>query len=195
MTNETPKDRMQDIWLCQPVEGIKMSVEEVRARAGKFEKKIRWRNVREYAAGAIAMVLLGFSFAGTPDVLDRTAFALLIVGMAYVLYQLHRKGQARSMPGEMGTEPSLQFYRSQLERQRDLVGNVWVWYLGPFVPGLVLSAIASVAHNAQPRHLAVLAFWYGLIVVFFVFVWRLNVRAARCLQRMIDALGTAEQPQ
>jgi hypothetical protein len=38
-----------------------------------------------------------------------------------------------------------------------------------------------------------LALWYGLIAVFFIFVWRLNVRAARCLQRMIDDLRRAEQ--
>jgi uncharacterized membrane protein YfcA len=195
MTNQTPKDRMQDIWLCQPVEGMKMSIEEIRSRAGKFEKKIRWRNVREYGAGAIAGVFLGFSIASTRNVLDRAAFALLIVGMVYALYQLHRKGQVRSMPGEMGTEPSLQFYRTQLERQRDLVSNVWAWYLWPFVPGLVLSVLASVPHNSHPRHIAALAFWYGLVAVFFVFVWRLNVRAARCLQRMIDALGAVEQPQ
>jgi Flp pilus assembly protein TadB len=193
MTNETPKDRMQDIWLCQPVEGIKMSVEEIRGRAGKFEKKIMWRNVREYGAGAIAAILLGFSFASTHNLLDRAAFALLIIGMAYALHQLHRKGQSRSMPDQMGTASSLEFYRGELERQRELVSNVWPWYLGPFVPGLVLSAIASVTRNPQPLHIAALALWYGLIAVFFIFVWRLNVRAARCLQRMIDDLRRAEQ--
>lgn len=193
MTNQTPKDRIQDIWRCQPVEGIKMSVDEIRNRAGKFEKKIMWRNVREYGAGGIAAVVLGFSFVSTHRVLDRAAFALLIVGMAYALYQLHRKGHVRSMPDQMGTGTSLEFYRSELERQRDLVSNVWPWYLGPFVPGLALSAIASVAHNMQPLHIAASALWYGLIAVFFIFVWRLNVRAARCLQRMIDDLRGAEQ--
>ena len=195
MTNETPKDSMQEIWQCQPVEGVKMSVEEIRGRATKFEKKIWWRNFREYAAGAIAAVLLCFSFLGTHDALSRIAFALLIAGMAYALYQLHRHGRAKNLPAALGLGPSLQFYRNELERQRDLAGSVWTWYLGPFVPGLLISMIASMLHDTHLRHLDVVAFWYALIAAFFIFAWRLNVRAARCLQRMIDDLQSAEGSQ
>jgi hypothetical protein len=195
MMNESPKNRMQDIWQCQPVEGIKMSAEEIRNRATKFEKKVYWRNVRENTAGAIAIVWLGFYLAGAHRALDRAAFALLIAGMVYVMYQLHRRGAARSMPASMAAGPSLGFYREQLERQRNLVSSVWSWYLGPFVPGLVLSAVASLARNMQPHHVAVLGFWYALIAGFFIFAWRLNVRAARCLQRMIDQLPGTESLQ
>lgn len=190
--NESPTNRMQEIWQGQPVEGVKMSIEEIRNRATKFEKKIYWRNVRENVAGAIAIVWLGFYFAGAHRVLDRSAFALLIAGMVYVMYQLHRQGAAKAMPPSMTVGPSLEFYREELERQRKLVSNVWTWYLGPFVPGLLLSVVASIAHNPQPRHIAMLIFWYGLIAGFFVFAWWLNVRAARCLKRMIGELGTPE---
>jgi len=195
MMNESPKNNLQEIWQCQPVEGIKMSVEEIHGRATKFEKKIWWRNFREYAAGAIAIVLLGFSFASSHDVLSRVASALLIAGMAYVFYQLHRQGRAKNVPAAMGLEHSLQFYRNELERQRDLVSNVWTWYLGPFVPGLLISMIAAMLHDTHLRHLAVVAFWYALMAAFFIFAWRLNVRAARCLQRMIDDLQAAEGSQ
>src|SRR5215469_2437061 len=157
MKNESPTNRMQEIWQCQPVEGIKMSVEEIRKHATKFEKKIFWRNVREYVAGAIAIVLLGFSIARSHNVLDRSAFALLIAGMVYVMYQLHRRGTSKSLPAS-AIGPSLEFYRSELERQRDLTSTVWSWYLGPFVPGLALSAIASAAHNLQPRHIVTVTF-------------------------------------
>src|SRR5579864_2195392 len=121
------------------------------------------RNFREYAAGAIAIVLLGFSFASSHDVLSRIAFALLIAGMGYVFYQLHRHGRAKNVPGEMGLGPSLQFYRNELERQRDLAGSVWTWYLGPFVPGLLISMIASMLHDTHLRHVAVVALWYALM--------------------------------
>jgi hypothetical protein len=192
MKNESPTNRVQEIWQCQPVEGIKMSVEEIRKRATRFEKKIFWRNVREYVAGAIAIVLLGYYIAVSRNLLDRSAFALLIAGMVYVMYQLHRRGAAKSMPASAAVGPSLEFYRSELKRQRDLTSTVWSWYLGPFVPGMVASVIASAAHDWHPRHLAVLTLCYGLIAAFFVFVWRLNARGARCLERMIDDLGGAE---
>ncbi len=193
--SESPKNNLQEIWQCQPVEGIKMSVEEIRGRATKFERKIWWRNLREYAAGAIATVLLGYFLAGAHGVLDRAAFALLITGMAYALYQLHRHGKSKEMPAAMGRGPSLEFYRNELERQRDLVSNVWTWYLGPFIPGMLMSMIASASHNTHMRHLAVIAFWYALMAAFFIFVGRLNARAARCLQRMLDDLGAAENSQ
>jgi len=192
MKNESPTNRVQEIWQCQPVEGIKMSVEEIRKRATKFEKKIFWRNMREYVAGAITIVVLGFSIARSHNLLDRSAFALLIAGMVYVMYQLHRRGAAKSAPASAAVGPSLEFYRCELKRQRDLTSTVWSWYLGPFVPGLVVSAMASAAHDWHPQHIAMLTFWYGLIAAFFVFVWRLNARAARCLNRMIDDLGVAE---
>ena len=193
MQNESPTNRIQEIWQCQPVEGIKMSIEEIRKRSTRFEKKIFWRNMREYVAGAIATVLLGVSIAGSHNLLDRSAFVLLIAGMVYALYQLHRRGAAKSMPASAAAVgPSLDFYRSELTRQRDLTSTVWTWYLGPFVPGLVVSAIASAAHSLQPRHIAMVAFWYGLIAAFFLVAWKLNARAARCLQRMIDDLRTAE---
>jgi hypothetical protein len=195
MMNESSKNRMQDIWQCQPLEGIKMSAEEIRNRATKFEKKVYWRNVRENTAGAIAIVWLGFYFAGEHRMLDRSAFALLIAGMVYVMYQLHRQGAARNMPASMAARPSLGFYREELKRQRNLVSSVWSWYLGPFVPGLVLSAVASLAKSMQLHHVAVVVFWYALIAAFFVFAWRLNVRAARCLQRMIDQLPETESLQ
>ena len=169
-----------------------MSVEEIRNRATKFERKIFWRNFREYIAGAIAIVLLGISFGSARDLLSRAAFALLISGMVYVMYQLHRRGSAKTMPTAAAAAPSLAFYREELKRQRDLTASVWSWYLGLFVPGLLLSAIASASHDLHLHHIAVVTFWYVLIAAFFVFVWRLNARATRCLERMIADLGAAE---
>ena len=32
-----------ELWQSQPVEVTKMSIEELRRRAGKFERRIRWR--------------------------------------------------------------------------------------------------------------------------------------------------------
>ena len=193
MTHKSPndsmnEDRMKEIWLCQPVEGIQMSVDQIRQRASKFEKKILWRNLREYVASLIAAVLFASFLIKSHDTLFRAGCALLIAGLAYVAWHLHRKGSAKSLHSEMGTAPSLQFYRSELERQRDLVSSVWSWYLSPMIPGLALFAISSALADHHPRNLAVLALVYGACVGLFVFIWRLNRRAARCLQRLIDEL-------
>ena len=192
-TNRSSKEeRMKEIWQCQPVEGIKMSAEQVRKRAGGFEKKIMWRNVREYLSGGIAAVLFAYFIATNHDPLFRASCILMIVGLAYVAWQLHRKGSAQSVPEEMGLVSSLQFYRGQLERQRDLAASVWSWYLAPLVPGLALFAVSSALADPRPRKLIALALFYGFATGLFIFIWRLNARGARCLQRLIDELGATE---
>ena len=75
--SETPTTRVQEIWQCQPVEGIKMSADEIRNRALKFEKRIFWRNAREYAGALIAVVVFAVSFVKTDDLGMRAAFVVL----------------------------------------------------------------------------------------------------------------------
>jgi hypothetical protein len=190
--NKNKEDRMKEIWQCQPVEGIKMSAEQIRKRAGGFEKKIMWRNVREYVSGLIAAGLFASFFVKNHDPMFRSACGLMIVGLAYVAWQLHRKGAAASVPEDMGAASSLQFYRKQLERQRDLAASVWSWYLAPLVPGLVLFAVSSALGDPRPRKLIILALFYGFSAGLFIFIWKLNARGARCLQKMIDELTAAE---
>lgn len=191
MTNEL-RNPAQRLWQDQPVEGITMSVETIRKRAGKFERKILWRNVREYVAALIATALLGYFLVTAKDVFARVTFGLFIAGLLWMVVQLHRKGSVMTMPAGLGTLTSLQFYRTQLERQREAVDTVWSWYLAPLIPGLLVYTVWSAIRSPHP------ATWVGLAVmdvviagVFYV-IWKMNARAARCLQRMIDELKAAE---
>ena len=60
MMNESPpNDRLKAVWQNQPLEGIRISVGEIRHRAGKFQNKVYWRNAREYVAGIGVVVLFG----------------------------------------------------------------------------------------------------------------------------------------
>ena len=125
--NEYPDDPGQRIWQCQRVEGLKMSADEIRKRSVKFENKIAWRNLREYLGGLLVAILFVPSLLKTHDILFRIAFGMMLAGLAYVVIQLHRKGSAKSSPPSLGAASCLQFYRNELERQRDLVANVWPW--------------------------------------------------------------------
>jgi len=185
----------QEIWQCQPVEGIKMSAEALRQRSGKFETKIRRRNVREYVASSLAASGFGYFFVTTHAVLFRVAYVLFIVGLGWVVFQLHRKASTRTMPSAMGASTSLQFFRSELERQRDAVQNVWPWYLAPLVPGFVILTVAYTLARPYPVGLASAVWLDGVVAVIFFLVWKMNQRAARCLQRTIDELYAAENSQ
>jgi hypothetical protein len=187
---DTPTTPMQQLWQQQPVEGTRMSIDEIRRRASRFEKKIMWRNVREYVAGGISVTLSVWFFIHGHKPLFRVACGLVIAGLIYMSYQLHRRASARSLPADMGAVNALQFHRAELERQRDFVAHVWRWYLGPLLPGMAAySLIAVLAAHAHP--------WIAIFINLFfagclVLTWRLNVYAARCLQKKIDDLYAME---
>ena len=191
MRNESPPNNgLKNVWQSQRLEGTCMSADQIRQRAGKFEKKIYWRNAREYAAAFVVVGFCAFQLWRSPDVLAGVGFVLVIAGMSYLVWQLHRQGSSRTPPAEMGLTSGADFFRRELERQRDLLQHVWQWYLGPLVPGLVVVMVAVARTN--PRHLRhfgwIVAGYDLLVVLAFIFVWRLNVRAAHRLQRRIEEL-------
>lgn len=190
--NETPNLLMQEIWQSQPTEGIKMPLDEIRRRAVKFEKRMIWLNAREYIAGAMGIAGMGYFLSHTHDLFLRIGFGLIIAGLAYALFHLYRQGRPGTASEQVGAQCA-EFFLEELERTRKLVSNVTWWYLAPLVPGLLLLAIASARIHHQPMALLRLAISNLLIAGAFIFVIRLNTRAARCLQKQIDELRAAEK--
>ena len=180
---------VQNLWQSQPVEVTKMSVEELRKRAGKFERRIRWRNIREYAASLMAAGLMGYFYIGAEDTASRVTFALFIAAMLWIVIALYRTGSAKRTPLDQDTLTTQQFYRAELERQLRVVKKVWWWYLAPMIPGCIA---CTVSYVMKPHHTGTwlgLLFMNTLFVVSFYAVWKLNVRAASCLERMIAQLN------
>lgn len=183
---------MQKLWQDQPLEGIKMSAEEIRRRATKFERKIRWRNIRETVASLFAAALLTYFLVTTSDSLKRLTFGLFIAAMLWIVIVLYRKGSAKKLPEGVDTLTGLRFYRHELQRQYEIVKGIWWWYLAPMVPGFIVFSIGYALHHPRPRGWAMLTFVDTIIAGMFYGVWRMNMKAARCLRRMIDELKAAE---
>ena len=188
--SEAPNNQVLQIWQSQPVEGMKMSTEAIRLRAGKFERKISRWYLRETIAALVVIVAFSYFFAKTPQIPLRITWCLFIAGTIWVLVQLVRKGKPKTIPADMGRSNCLEFFRSELERQRDLIKDVWTWYLAPLVPGYVALNVSF----AYPHPIGWVR-WVLLdafFVAVFVGTWKLNQRAARCLQRTIDELNAME---
>jgi len=89
----------------------------------------------------------------------------------------------------MGLQASLNFHIRELERQRNTLHTVWIWYLLPFVPGLVAELVVS----AVDRGINTLLILFGFaFLVVFVGIWGLNESAARKLDRRIQELREME---
>ncbi len=82
--------------------------------------------------------------------------------------------------------------RAELERQYQVVRDVWWWYLAPLVPGFVVYTIGYAIQSPKPAAWAVLAIMDAVVAGMFVWIWRMNQEAARCLEKMIQELNTAE---
>ncbi len=189
MPDDWPEDYVRRLWRNQPEEEGPMSVDEIRRRARKFEKTIRRRNFREYAAAVVVVIAFGVSAWRDTNMFVRAGAGLTIAATVFIVSYLHRKGSAHAMPADLTLPDYLVFHRAELVRQRDLLQGVWVWYLLPFVPGMVLVVVGRTLDNPAtwPRALVASA----VCALVFFGIGRLNQWAARKVQRTIDALDAA----
>lgn len=181
-----PDNDLQSLWQQQPVSQTAMTAEEVRKLARTFQGRIGRRNMLEYGAGVIAAAAYLFALVAIPNVWIKAGSLLSLAGIAYVCVNLYRRGYKTSVPAGLAPEAGLQFHRQELERQRDLLRGVWSWYLGPLIPGiLVTTAGAAVASGRFGRALiSVVA-----VAILCAGIGWLNQRGAKQLQREIDRLN------
>lgn len=188
MPNDPNPSDPRSLWQSQEDERMTLTLEEVRRKAARMERRIYWRNLREYVAGAIVIAVFGASpwrFRGWQLVPS----LLLIAGTIYVLFQIHRRGAARSLPADADVNASLGFHIRELERQRDALRTVWLWYLLPFVPGLVAELAVSAVERGVSGPLIACGVAFPLM---FIGIWKLNESGARKLDRRIQELREME---
>jgi hypothetical protein len=189
MPDEFPLEPLKTAWQSQPVEPMMIAIDELRPKLKEFERRIRRRNFREYAAGAVLIVWSVWKTLASHTPFDRLVYALFGLAALYVIYQLSKRGSVRREPAQ--GENCLEFYRTELARQKDLLDGIWRWYLGPLcLPVIVLLTGATIAKPAVfPLILATASF----TALIFLGIWWLNAHAARKLQQQIDALDALRQ--
>jgi hypothetical protein len=177
----------QELWQSQPEQEQIMSLERVRAEAQRWQRRIARRNAREYAAFAIVAVMFGRAAWTSPSDLVRVASVLIVAAAAFVSYYIHTRGRSRRDDVALAEHAVIDFHRAELERQRDLLQSVWLWYELPFIPGLVLFLIGTA--QLHPER-AGRAQWIGGAVALAVTIgtYALNRYAAARIQQRIDRL-------
>lgn len=163
-----------------------MSLDDIRRKAQEFQVKISRRNLREYLAAAFVFLSFGAGLQKLP-----LSSGLMIAGVLYVIWHLHTRGGARTVPPDADFATYLDFHRRELERQRDLLRTIWFWYLGPMTPGLAILIASEAIRNPS--------LWIGLYavlaVLLFLGIGKMNFDKARELQREIDQLNALESQQ
>jgi hypothetical protein len=190
VNNDFPEDRqVMELWQNQKTEGVRMSVEQVRMEAGRFQRKISARNLREYIVAVMLIVYFGFWFSRIAHVAAKLGFGLLIAGISYEVWHMLSKGSPGTLDETAGLSDWIQFRRRELVRQRDLLRSVWLWYIGPCIPGLAVLVVWFVlANRSKPVVVMGAAVYVLLVAALFWWLGRLNAKGADKLQGQIDEL-------
>ncbi len=170
---------VQAAWQAEPAEEFMLKESEMHAQLTKFQRQIKWRNILEYAAGAAVLVVFGAYAINLESIWMKIGSLLLIIGTVFLLTNLHFRAGRREAPPDF---ESRSFYISELERQRDALKSVWLWYVAPLVPGLIVFRIGVHLSELQSHPYVFDAVGVGILGLV---LW-LNARAVKRLQRKID---------
>jgi len=174
------------LWQEQAVEEHAMPFDEIRTKAEHVDRKTRRWRVITVLLFIVLLIAESFKAWIQDAMLERAGALLTIAALVYVAYRFRKYLQA-APPVTRGTTTCLEFYRSELIRQRDLSKDNW-GYLLPFVPGVALGLFGrGFEHRPTSQVVALIAFGVSL---FLVIAWW-NARAARKLQREIDVLDAS----
>lgn len=185
----TPDDAKQ-AWQTSVEIGGALPLDEVREKADKFYRFVRRRNLIEYVACAIVIVVFSSYIVVLPHVLQKVGSAMIIAGTVFAAWQLHRRASAVP-PETAGSMPILLFSRAQLVRHRDALRTIFWWYILPFMPGLFVMSLGNRAVRISDTKETATVGWQELVLLaiialFLGGIWYWNQRAARKLQRHID---------
>jgi 4-hydroxybenzoate polyprenyltransferase len=183
----TEFDKIRSLWSAQPVQSFALSPDQLQARAGRFQSRIRQRNITEYLAALLVIGVFGWMAWLIPVPLARLGAVLVILATFYVCWKLHTfAGQGIGQPAD-SVASVLDHHRSELLRQRHALDAVWRWYLAPFVPGAVIfvAGVMFAPELGLPIWASLTSFAFALAIMAGVFgaIFGLN----RLVVKRLDA--------
>jgi hypothetical protein len=181
MTDSEPD--FQRLWRDQPRERP-LSVDEIRARAQRFDDQVRRWRVTGVVLFAVIVVVELVQISFERNLLERVGDLLTVAAFVYVAAQFRRYMAPDAAATRPATTGSADFYRDQLARHRDMASRPWV-FLVPFIPGVGLSLFSRALSRSPEVNVAIALF----AVALFAGVAWVHHRTARQLTRELDDLG------
>ena len=175
---------IEQVWREQPHGRQAMTLDEIRTKARKFERKVqRWRSV-----GGLTVALLiaknAWEVWRDTDVIERAGDLMMLAALLYVVFRFARDARATTAPATLGQLGCLEHYRRQLVGQRELSRDGWKFVL-PFVPGLGLIVVGRALEGRPPTQVALMI---AIAVAILAGVVWVIARGERRLEQEIAAL-------
>lgn len=186
-------DPLKQAWQATAQDARLPDLADLRAGADRFHRVIRRRNLIEYAASVLVVGFFGYGAlsGGIKDPIAQAGAWLIVLGTIFVVWQLHKRASAIEPPAAAAAQPILVHQRAQLVRQRDALARIGLWYLAPFVPGLMLTMLAPAIRHGIGALGAGAWIAVAVNVAMFTGIWWLNHRGAQALQKAIDEIDAS----
>lgn len=183
MNPHPTEDDARSLWREQPLPPLQaLPPHELAEQAKKLQGTVFRCNRLEVVVAAFVVPVFLFAAWVFPHWMTKVGALLTVAGTAVVMWQLHRRASARPLPPDLASS-LLDFHRRELVRQRDALRSVWLWYVAPIVPGLVLLLCGRQIENGRWQPSTFVFTALGMVGVVLV-----NLYFARGLQRQIDKL-------
>jgi polyferredoxin len=195
MPNESPMNDPRNIWQNQPKEPFKMSVDEMRHRAQRFQMKARLTAAASIASALLVCAFFAWNFARTHELVPRMGYGLISLCGIFMAYSTYKWVWPSNLSADAPVSTSLKFYRSELERRRDYRRHVWrrtgLTYL--FLGLAMVVVPALIAAFGAPRLFLNMIPFFLLLIIWFVLFFRGKKRSQHKLQQEIDELRAFER--
>jgi hypothetical protein len=172
------------LWQKQASEDQMMPLDVIRTKAERLDAKTRRSRLVTAVLFILILIVETWQVWRQEEMLERAGDLLTIAAFVYIAYRF-RKHRLAAPPVALGRTNSVDFYRAELVRQRDLSKDSW-GYLLPFVPGVALSS-GLFEDRPTSHRIALVASGVGL----FLGVAWWNAHTARKLQNEMDALDAS----
>jgi hypothetical protein len=161
-------------------------VREIAGRVERFDRTIWWRNLREYAAGAILIVY--FSWMSFNPAARLIALAGIVAVGFVMIYLLWSHRQTPPLDPSTDGKSYQAALLDRYDRQIRLLRGVKYWYVLPLYLWMLLSIVMTVPTQETGRRIRAVL----LVTAFSIFVVWLNegyaVRKLRDKRRNAEAL-------
>ncbi len=195
MPNEFPMNDPQSVWQNQPTEPLKLSATDLRRKALEAQSRTRFAVLFTSIIGIMCCVVFAWSFGRAHAALARIGYALVCLCMIYAAYHAYKWTWPGNLPEEAPINTCLEFYRRELERQRDYNRRWWRSGLPVLtLLGVVMAAVGTGARNTPPHPLLnALPFFLALAIWVVAFILLRKKLGRGNLQREIEELRAFER--
>ena len=175
---------LQRLWNDQPREEHLLTIDAIRSKAEQFERRTRRSNTFTKWLFVLLIAVEAWQVWRHPELLERLGDLLTIAAFVYVMLVFRGATATRTMPAGLGLTSSVDFYRNELARQRDVASHPWRIF-AVFIPGVALSLFGDSLDRSPEQIAAIAAFGVAL---FLGAAW-VTRRTGRRLQHEIEELG------